>query len=210
MKRTFYADEEISPCILDRYPQLKDALQRIHDAEETIEEAIRRKKRFGLALNAEPEAKTKILRVFVRSQHNPSTSDERAHFIITIEGHLLDKSAARSLPFGEFFEKVRVQLDRRFYPVNYNFEWSADTLTEGIQAHCFRIKAYGDKPFTAKIFLHRAADVKPRFELSPQLRSLLPCLPTDPTEDDALIALQQYIQSRNLIDERKLIRCNQV
>ena len=210
MKRSLVPEDKFLRHVKDIFPQVENVLDDIDELDLDFVDIIRKKKRFGLALYSEPVIRSKILRICVRNQFNPSTADEKAHFLISIEGYLLDKSAARHVPFGNFFERIRVQLDRRFHPINWNFEWSSDSHPAGSRAHCFRLKAYGDKAFLAKIFLIRAGDVKPRFEVSPQLKVLLPGLPIDPTEEDVLLAMYQYIQSKNLLDERKYIRCNTV
>ena len=175
MRRHFRSDEEIPAVAWELFPELKEKLDRITEMERKIGSSFGSRKRLTFALNSEPEVRTKILRVHLRHQFLPSTAIDRAHFLITIEGHLLDKSTVRTLTFGNFLDKIRVQLDKRFHPVNNVYEWSAESFPEGIKGHCFRVKVYGDKPFPIKVFLHRSNDVRSRYELSPLLR-LVPSL----------------------------------
>ena len=172
MRTHFQSDEEIPPCAWQLFPELKQKLDRIIELEDKLGSALSSRKRISFAINSEPELKTKILRIHLRHQFFPSTALDRAHFLITVEGHLLDKSVARTMPFGNFLDKIRIQLDKRFHPVNNIYEWSAESFPEGVKGHCFRVKAYGDKPFPIKVFLYRSNDIRPRYELSPLLRSV--------------------------------------
>jgi hypothetical protein len=209
MKRNFHSDDEIPPAVWEHFPDAKAKLRLIGDLEDEIEAILSTKKRIPFAINSEPAIRTKVMRVYVRHQFIPATIFEKAHFIVLLEGQLLERSAASAIPFGSFFDKIRFHLDRRFQPSCFIYEWSADTNPEGVKGNCFRLKFYGDKPFPLKIFLHRAGHIRARFELSPQLREVLPFLPVDPTEEDVLMALLQYVQAKGLLD-RRLIKCNKV
>ena len=171
MKKQFQSDEEIPQSVWQLFPQYKHKLDRIIEMDEQLSSAINNRKRISFAINSEPEFKTKILRIHIRHQFHPSTVDDKAHHIITVEGHLLDKNAAKQFTFGNFLEKIRIQLDKRFHPVNSLFEWSAETYPEGVKAHSFRVKVYGDKSFPIKVFIHRSNDIRNRYELSSSLRS---------------------------------------
>ena len=170
MRRQFQSDEEIPANVWQLFPEYKQKLNRIIEIEDKLLSAINSRKRICYAINSEPEFKTKILRVHIRHQFHPSTVSDRAHYVITVEGHLLDKSTAKQLPFGNFIEKMRLQLDKRFHPNNNIYEWSADLFPDGVKGHCFRVKVYGDKPFPIKVFIYRSSDIRARYELSPALR----------------------------------------
>lgn len=171
MRRQFQSDEEIPACVWQAFPEFKQKLNRIIEIEDRLVSAINSRKRICYAINSEPDFKTKILRVHLRHQFHPSTASDRAHYVITVEGHLLDKSIAKQSPFGNFLDKIRLQLDKRFHPNNNVYEWSADSFPEGAKGQCFRVKVYGDKPFPIKVFLYRSNDIRARYELSPNLRS---------------------------------------
>ena len=80
-----------------------------------------------------------------------------------------------------------------------------DSQPEGSIADCFRVKIYGDKQIPIKIFLHRAVNVRPRYEISAQLRSILPFIQVDPTQEDVLAAIWQYLLVQGLIGEGRFI-----
>lgn len=58
-----------------------------------------------------------------------------------------------------------------------------------------------------KIILHRAENgaSKKRVELDEQLRAVLPNMAVDPTEDEVLLAIWEYIDNHNLIDSKGII-----
>ena len=171
MKKQFQADEEIPQSVWQLFPQFKHKLDRIVEMDEQLSTAINHRKRICFAINSEPEFKTKILRIHIRHQFHVSSIDDKAHHIISVEGHLLDKNAAKQFAFGNFLEKILIQLDKRFHPLNSLFEWSAETFPEGVKANSFRVKVYGDKSFPIKVFIHRSNDIRNRYELSSSLRS---------------------------------------
>lgn len=210
MKRQFQSDEEIPHAAWKLYPEMKERLDKIIELEENFEQALNSKKRVCFAINSEPEIKTKILRVHLRHQFIASTPEEKAFFILSIEGHLLDKSAARMLPFGNYFDKIRMQLDKRQNPINNVFEWSAENYPEGMKGNCFQVKIPGDKSFPVKMLLHRSHNICPRYEISSFLREVLPFIQVDPTEEQILLAMWGYISTMGLLDsrDRRQIKCN--
>jgi hypothetical protein len=206
MKRAFtFADETIPPLAWQLFPDCAQKVQQIRDLEEEIEVMLSKKKRMSVAVNSLPDVKPKILRVYVRHEFVPATATERAHFILTVEGQVLDRTAVGQLPLGHFFDKVRVQVDKRFHPTVGPFEWSVDTYPAGARAQCFRVKFSGDKPSPVKIFLHRAhSEVRTRHEVAPALRELLPFLPADPAENEVVLAVVQYLEVRGLLARRHI------
>ena len=165
MKRHFTStDESIPASAWDRFPEYKAKLQRIVSIEHQIDQIIQKKVRTSFAVHAEPEVKKKILRVFVHSTFTPSTAYDRSHFIVSVEGHLLDRQYKDINSFGNFFEKIRFQIDKKLLPQDKVIEWSAQGLPAGTQADCFRVKLYGDKPSSVRIFFHRSTDVRSRFD----------------------------------------------
>jgi hypothetical protein len=210
MKRHFQSDDEIPPIAWELFPECNEKLQRINKLEGKLESAISSRKRVCFAMNSEPEIKTKILRIHLRHEFIASTAEERSHFIVTIEGHILDKSSAKMLPFGNFLDKIRIQMDKRSHPTSNLFEWSAESYPEGVKGHCFRVKVYGDKAFPIKVLLYRSNDIRPRYELSAQLREFFPSMQTDPTEEQVLLAMWTYLTNFNLLEgkDRRQVKCN--
>ena len=129
------------------------------------------------------------------------------------------------IPFGTFFDKVKLIVDKRMNSNIEPLEWSSSELKgwfyyhyyynlcdyyyrlDGHKADCFRFKLYTDKPLAIKLILHRAenSSSKKRVELSDQLRAVLPNMAIDPTEDEVLLAMWEYIDSHNLIDSKGVI-----
>ena len=207
MKRNFVnSDESIPPLVFELFPECKEKLQQIREYEDEIETVLSKKKRMSVAMNSVPAIKPKILRVYIRHEFHPLSTFERAYFIITIEGQVLERSSnVGKLPLGYFFEKIRIQLDKRFHPQVSGFEWSADNFPQGSTAQCFRMKFYGDKPSPVKIFLHRTNnDIRPRKELTPMLKDILPFLHADPAADEVLLAMLQYLEAKGLIMDRRI------
>ena len=170
MKRHFTSsDESIPASAWERFPEYKAKLQRIVSVEHQIDQLLQKHARINFAVHAEPEVKRKILRVFVHNTFTSSTAYERSHFIVSVEGHLLDRQCKEFHSFGNFFERIQLQIDKKLLPQDKAIEWSAQSLPAGTQADCFRIKLYGDKPSSIRIFFHRSTDVKLRFENRPCL-----------------------------------------
>lgn len=215
MKRIFgTSDESIPECVWQRFPEQRKKLQRIIALETNIDKLVHRHLRVNFAVNADQDIKKKILRVFIHHKFNPSTPYDRSHFLILVEGHVLDNKYMGCTKFGQFFEKVKFQVDKRLMPQEKSLEWSSVALQEGSNANCFQVKLYGDKPSSMKIFFHRSSDVRPRYELDTKLRAILPNMQLDPTEEDVMLAVWQYILSQSLcieIREKKhLIRYDEV
>lgn len=214
MKRIFSAaDSTIPDSMWIKYPEESSKLKKIGIIEDKIDNILHRRLRFGFAVHSEPEVKKNILRIFLHHKYIPCTQDEKAYFLLTLEGHVLDNNHMRSLNFGSFFEKVRFQVDKRVLSQEKLLEWSEDVSPEGLKAQCFKLKLVSDKPSTIKLFLHRSLNIRPRYELSLKLRNLLPYMQVDPTEDDIMLAVWQYILYKNLIiegRERKAVRCDEL
>lgn len=184
-------------------------IQRISEVEIKIDNMIKRMIRTNFAFESKPETVKKILRITISHSYHQADVNDRAHCIIFIEGHILDDNLMYMIPFGSFFDKIRLVLDKRIIPSSELFEWSASELPDGHKADCFRFKIYIDKPHNIKIFLHRTEEggTRKRVEIADQLRALLPNIAIDPTEDEVMLAIWEYIDSRRLIDSKGVIKC---
>jgi len=184
-------------------------IQRIGEVEMKIDNMIKRMMRTNFALESKPDIVKKILRISISHSYHQADVNDRAHYIILIEGHILDENLMYMIPFGSFFDKIRLVLDKRIISSSELFEWSASELPDGHKADCFRFKMYTDKPLNIKIFLHRTEDggTRKRVEIADQLRALLPNIAIDPTEDEVMLAIWEYIDSRHLIDSKGMIKC---
>ena len=102
---------------------------------------------------------------------------------------------------------IRIKRLEYLSPLLLSLWWWTLTWLDGHKADCFRFKLYTDKPLAMKIILHRAENgaSKKRVELDEQLRAVLPNMAVDPTEDEVLLAMWEYIDNHNLIDSKGII-----
>ena len=167
-------------------------------------------RRTTLEANCEPQTKAKMLRVFIRHSFVPSTPEERSFFLVTVEGRLLDGMPIEDAPFGRFFDAIRVVPDRKYNVDNMLFEWTTEKFPAGVRAQCIRFKLYCDRTLPVTIQLTRSDYAVRRYELSSGLRQLFPKLALDPTEEDVLAALWEYIQMYDLCTDKTTVRCDVV
>jgi hypothetical protein len=200
MKRSLYnsslssSDDIITNSIWDKYPKHKEQIDRINAIESQIESTLKRKTRISLALDSYPLMKCKILRTFINHIYIPNTEYEKGHFLVTLEGHLLDKKLMSLIPYGSLFEKINfLNQEKKFGLVigEKNVAWSGESQPDGFNANCFRLKIYSDKITNIKIFLHRnmKREKEVRFDVSDKLRSLLTSLSTCPTETEIMVKI---------------------
>ena len=215
MKRSFSQfDECIPPVVWEHFPEQKKALDRIGRAERDLQRAWTAKRRSALATNCEPSIVTKVMRVFVRSQFIPQTETEKTHFLVTIEGRMLESKLSELHHFGYFFDSIKLAVDKRSGSNSQlsMMEWDASRNPEGRKADCFRFKVYHDKACFVKFYLTRSAEVQPRYDLPPCVRDILPNIRWDPTEQDIFLAIWSYIMEHGLVDSRSksLIKADEV
>jgi hypothetical protein len=224
MKRSYYeTDRAIPGNLLDSFPKKRQQLLEIQSQEKQIQHLIGNYKRKKIFQNCQEKILNKILRVFIRHQFVPSPSstgvekeDDRAYYLLTIEGRLLDLNYNDdSFPFGLFFDSIRIQIDKRYNTSSDSmiYEWRRDQFLAGKKANCFQFKIFCDKPVPIKIYFARSDYATKRYELGIALRDLLPSLRTDPTEDEVFTAVWQYIEIHSAYDfssTRPLLRCDEV
>lgn len=128
-------------------------------------------------------------------QSDVTGQHDRNHFILTIEGQILDPKYQHIAFFSEFFSKIEVQLDRKIQPINHYFEWHADESgLDSARVHAFRVKIHADKSCPSRITMYRKNTCGKRFSTSAALAELFPSLPADPTEDEVYLAVWDYVQ----------------
>ena len=205
-------------------------LERLNDVENSITNQWMHFQRTSLANNLEPEIKQKVFRVFIRHQFNPATPTERAHFLIRIEGVLLDPKY-KTLPCGAIsnvFDRIKVTTDKRYYSSFAHLEWdgvasaaaaaaaaaasTTSAITKGSKANVLapeavQFKLFGDKQSTVRLAFFRSSKVVTRYEISDKMRELMPRMRLDPTVDEVVHTVMHYTQTRYLLKE-KTIRCN--
>lgn len=214
LKRSFKdIDLSLPPQELEANPEVKYLLSRINDIEEKIDELIIKKKRVALAMNTEPMIRTKIMRVFVYSRFFKASHDDPAHFIVHVDGVLLDADKSYYQPhMASFFDKVNAHVDKKFNQGLITAEWNRDICPQGVSTDGFAFKLYHDKVALCKIQLHRNSDVRPRYELSSKLRSLVPLISVACTEEEVVLAVWQCVTSREdwFSRDSKAVLCDNV
>lgn len=210
MKRTFHEfDSRLPKKLLERFPVKAEHLKRIAEMEDEIETRWACFRRTALEGNCEPTTKPKVLRVYIRHSFVASTPEERSFFLVTVEGRLLDGMPVEDEPFGRFFDAIRVVPDRKYNVDNMLFEWTKEQFPAGGRAQCMRFKLYCDRTLPVTIRLTRSEYAVKRYELSSGLRQLFPKLPLDPTEDDVLAALWEYVKMYDLCLDKTVVRCDE-
>jgi len=166
------------------------------------------------------------LRTFISHSFIPSESG--SYFTLRIEGLLLDeklRKSTESFKFSRFFNKILVRIETlgtlSTVPAFTTYSWSRDNSSNvqpDVDGISFKIP--GDQITACRMFLFRRSTDKGKFkspkfrycEVSSKLRDLLPHLRADPSEDDVLLAVWQYITHRDLFGDKdhKFIKCDEV
>lgn len=202
-------DSVVPPSFIECVPGMKDTLSDINSLIKQIDSQLLKKKRVDLALISEPMIKQKIIRMFVRHAFFAQTATESSYFMIYIDGLILDSRYQENAKLGSIFDRISIQIDKKYNPIQQNFEWKEDDYPLGSQARGVQVKVYAEKSCMCKISLRRA-EIVARYNISDQLRKLLPNLRVDPSEEEVTVALFQYIDGNNLFGDRdrRLVRCD--
>lgn len=207
--------DSIDTCIpekvWDMFPEKKENLKKIKELEQKLED-VQHSMRSKYARIATPQVTKKMLRVFMHHQFVPTSPEEKAHFLVSVEGLVLCPKLMNYVHLGNFFDKMIFQIEKKA-AIEKTLEWSAANHPEGVKSDCFRFKIYGDKPQILKAYFYRSNDPRPRYEISEKLRALFPYMPIEVPEEDVYIAMWAYIQSNDLFvvtRDKKLIRCDDV
>jgi hypothetical protein len=188
--------------------KITERLKRLHSLEESIEQSWNKNRRLSYMLNSDLTIKTKILRTFIRHKYVHETSENLSHYLLNIEGCILDPVYTKEYKFCNFFEGIKVVIESS----GVSYEWNVSSLNESRNAECLQIKIPGDKSIPIKIYFTRTKDIRQRYELPSSLRDILPKLPIDSTEEDIMIALLHYICENGLLDirDKRVVKCNTV
>jgi hypothetical protein len=215
MKRSFSQfDGYIPESVWEEFPEQKKTLDRISSIEEDLQRQWARTRRTALAVHCEPTVLTKIMRLFVRSHFVPHADKTQSHYIVSIEGRMLESKLSEIHHFGSFFDSIKLVVDKRSGASSSMsmIEWSAALSPQGRKADCFRFKVYHDKACFVKFYLTRSSEVRARYDLPPAVRDLLPLIRFDPTEEDIFLAVWSYIMEKGLVDNRSrsLVKADEV
>lgn len=185
-----------------------DAIRKMNNIERNLEQKLLSYSRVKFAHKSESRTLTRVLRVFVRWEFFSGNDTEKPHYSIFAEGTILDPSLQSQWKFGSFFDRIRIHSDKKVIPSQV-LECSTLSNISPDGADCYKFKVYYDKAASIKVALHRNCGLKPRFEISPKLRQIIPGIRIDPTEDDVLLCIWTYIQTHNLFTKR-IVRCDEV
>jgi hypothetical protein len=214
MKKVFEELDGLIPrSLLDRWPEKRKLIRKIDKIENLIDEYCSNKRRALLYQNCEGNQKQKLLRIYLDHKYANQTSEEKGHYLLTIQGRLIDSAIYQHFSFGLFFDSIKVVLDKKHNPNNCVYEWNKSAFATGSQSNCFRFKIFSEnRHLPIKIILQRSAYSKQRYEVSAELRSLFPQIRQDPTEDEVMDALFQYITTNQLLEakEKAAVKCDQV
>lgn len=213
-KRNFVElDEAIAPEVWSRFPAQCAQIRRIQELERVLQSTHQRRQRRDVAMSCEPRCAEKAMRVFVKHAYSPggTAPHQKGSYELTIEGVILDEAYIEHVHFGAFFDKIRIQTEKRANIPQQVFEWTAKEAPEGCTADVFKVKLAFDKPCMLKIFLHKSPEVVQRYDTTPELRQLLVGLRPDPSLPEVVAAVHQYIATHNL-DERGRVsfRCDKL
>jgi len=170
-----------------------------------VDALLLKKQRIDLALNTEPQIKQKVLRLYVRHEFYAATDAEKSYFLVTVEGMLLDNVYDKTFNLTHFFERISLQsqTDKKSSQGSLIYDWKEEDFPMGGNAHSVQAKVYTDKPSLIKVSLHRSTAVSMRYNISDQLRGVVPYLRFDPSEEEVLLAVWQYIETSGLFVAEK-------
>ena len=215
MKRSLKEIDNLIPeKVWQQFPETKQKLIKIQEIESNFEQLQNNVRRQIIDFST-PVIKRKVLRIFVHHKYIPQTTDDKAHFIVNVEGHLLCPTSIHYSKLGSFFDKIRFQIEKKNI-VEKQYEWNSSTHPDSIKSDIFRVKIYNEKNNQPlKILFHRSNDPRPRYEISQKLRHMFPDMPYDVPEEEIMLAMWTYLVQNNLFIEsrdrvQKIIRCDEV
>ena len=204
MKRQLEDIDRSLPRFVLESDNLQDSIRRINAVVANVDSLLLKKQRIDLAINAEPPVKQKVLRVYVRHEFYAATESEKSFFLVNIEGMLLDENAS-DFNLMSFFERISIQTqtEKKNNQGALVYDWSEADFPLGANAHSVQAKVYADKSTLCRVSLQRSTAVQTRYNISDQLRAFVPYLRFDPTEEEVLLAVWQYIELNGLIGSEK-------
>jgi len=135
------------------------------------------------------------------------------------------RKSTESFKFSRFFNKILVRIETigamSTIPLFSTYSWSRDTSSNSAQPEVDGItfKIPGDQVTACRVFLFRRGTDRSKgkahkfryCEVSSKLRDMLPQLRADPSEEDVLLAVWQYVTHRDLFGDKdhKFIKCDE-
>lgn len=146
-------------------PTLKRAfwtiLDRIDALEEALDEKIECSLRDYTLIKSEVTVRPQTLRLFFRYQFRPATSQTKSHFLMIIDGLLLNSSCmgTKPPPFMQHLQHLKITLNERkpnAEPVV--IEWAEGVCPEGSSASTVVCRVYSEKACTVRVSLQSVDD----------------------------------------------------
>jgi hypothetical protein len=225
-----------TPAIIESIPQdseLKEivssefrdgfinGLKRLQKIEEDVENRILMEKRQNLPIKSETQLIQKLIRVFIRHTYHPVTAtteeslkkdDLKGYFNIWIEGVTSKEgSSVVNQGLANCFDRIYIEIDKKQALNVFSYDWKGCDQPEGYSAEMITVKIPMDKNCSARICLYLANDYNPKYSISNEkLRSILPHIICEASEEDIVNALIAYIMSNNLVSphDGRYFRCD--
>lgn len=186
---------------------LRKSLSQLSSFEDDIDRRILLEKRINIPQQNSENKERKILRLFLRQSFYPQLENERAHFLLSLEG-LVISTAHRQFQrgFGVFLQNIRVQVDRRVGTVNNGyansqvFDWTEQQFPKGLQADVIQMKIPADKNCVGRISIGISSSGTNQVRISNQLRACFETLTVETTEEEIYTTLLQYVARNNLME----------
>eukprot|EP01031_Cornospumella_fuschlensis_P037154 gene37154-45096_t len=197
LKRAFWA-------VLDRIDALEEAL------DDKIESVLR-----DYTSKSEPVVRPQTLRLFFRYQFVPATNLVKGHFLIIIDGFLLNSSCmdAKPAPFMQHLQQIKISVNERKANAEPQVvEWAEGVFPEGSSASTVVCRVYGEKACTVRISLQGVDDFwYMRYDTPEVLRRLFPGCAVSMSLDEMLLMVLQHAESTRLFGDRdrRYIRCDE-
>lgn len=187
-----------------------NAIDRVDSLENWIDGRIESSMREYTFLRSELSFRHKTLRLIVRYQFIPGSVDVRSHYIVVIDGMVLDprRQTGKTVNFYRHLQWLRIQvLERRPGADPQTVEWSESTFPEGSSTSTIVTRIYAEKNCAIRISFALSEDhiSIAKYEIPESLRRNLN-LPPILTIDEACLAVMGYAHRQNLFSkDRKYI-----
>eukprot|EP00981_Chlorochromonas_danica_P009792 scaffold2822_cov192-Ochromonas_danica.AAC.5 len=211
MASTIHPQPEFGPPDATKKRVFWEIIDRIDHLDEWLDSKIENTVRDVTLQKSDFQLRTKTLRLFFRYQFIPATEETRSHFLIIIDGMILD-GKRKPAPFAKYLQSLRLQLnDRKPGAEPQIVEWHEGTFPEGSSASCIISRIYFEKACTVRVTMALNDDYQAlRYEVPEAIRRGLGVGPAQ-SLDELCLATLSYAHLRHLFTEkdRRYIRCDE-
>lgn len=126
-------------------------IERIETAEGWLDNKLETIVREATYQKSDLSMRQKTLRLFFRYQFIPASEDPRPHFLVIVDGLVLDQKR-RNVPFAKYLQFLRMQVvERKPGWEPQTVEWHEGTNPEGSSASTIVARIYGEKAVNLKV-----------------------------------------------------------